>query len=185
MDAQRVFRFGVSICTFLSAALLGACAGESATAPAPTAADLPATAVIALPATSTPLPTETAIPTATAIPSSTPLACSPWLAYLSDLTIPDNSVVPPGSALDKRWSVQNSGTCDWDAEYALRLISGEDMGAAEKPLYPARAGTQAQIQVDLTAPLAPGWYTSTWQAVAPDGTLFGDPLTIAIFVQQP
>jgi len=57
------------------------------------------------------------------------------------------------------------------------------MGAQiEQALYPARAGTQAKIRVLFTAPQDAGIYQSAWQAVAPDGTLFGDPFSINITV---
>jgi hypothetical protein len=85
--------------------------------------------------------------------------------------------------LDKQWQVQNTGTCDWDNHYRLRLVSGMDMGIQEQALYPARTGTQAVLQMTLNAPLDAGRYSSTWQAVAPDGNFFGDVLTIIIIVQ--
>jgi methionine-rich copper-binding protein CopC len=59
------------------------------------------------------------------------------------------------------------------------------MGFQEQALYPARAGMQAILQMTLKAPLDVGRYTSTWQAVAPDGNLFGEVVTITIIVQQP
>ena len=59
------------------------------------------------------------------------------------------------------------------------------MGAGEQSLYPARTGTQVVLRILLTAPLDPGTYTGVWQAVAPDGSLFGDVVTISIIVQTP
>ena len=71
----------------------------------------------------------------------------------------------PGSTLDKQWLVQNSGDCNWDARYRLRLISGDALGAAtEQALYPARAGTQATLRILFTAPQEAGDYVSEWQA---------------------
>ncbi len=59
----------------------------------------------------------------TSVPISTP-ACINNLTYLEDLTLPDGTVVKPGESLDKRWLVENSGTCNWDENYRLffRLI---------------------------------------------------------------
>src|SRR3990170_5174182 len=55
------------------------------------------------------------------LPRSTPTPpCTPGLAFLDDLTIPDGSVVAPEERLDKRWQVENNGTCNWDSSYGLQ-----------------------------------------------------------------
>lgn len=115
-------------------------------------------------------------------PSPTP-ACSDDLDYLQDLTIPDGSLIAPGDRVDKRWQVRNSGSCNWDQRYSLRLISGDDLGAgASIVLYPARAGSEATLQVLFTAPQEPGTYACQWQAANPDGTPFGDAFYMQIIV---
>jgi hypothetical protein len=92
-------------------------------------------------------------------------------------------VVSPGSSIDKRWRVQNSGSCNWDARYRLRRISGPELGlAADQALFPARSGTQAVIRLQLTAPNEPGAYRSAWQAVDPLGEPFGDPIFVEVIV---
>jgi hypothetical protein len=85
--------------------------------------------------------------------------------------------------VDKQWQVKNSGTCDWNGRYRLRLIAGTDLGVGEQSLYPARAGTEAVLRLVFTAPYVSGIYSMTWQAVAPDGSLFGDIVTVSIIVQ--
>ena len=117
-------------------------------------------------------------------PSATP-ACTNNLTYLLDLTIPDGSQVSTGSVLDKRWKVQNSGTCNWDERYRIKLVSGADMGAQEQTLYPARSGTELTIQIIFTAPIEPGTYQSEWQAYDPQGNPFGDPFYIQVVAQNP
>ena len=58
------------------------------------------------------------------------------------------------------------------------------MGAPnEQALYPARAGTQATLRIVLTAPQTTGTYESAWQAIAPDGTAFGEPVYVDLNVQ--
>jgi hypothetical protein len=102
------------------------------------------------------------------------------------LTIPDGSQVLPGAALDKRWSVSNSGSCDWGPDYRLVQVGTSDIqGPAEVALYPAQAGSTAVWQVALVAPAAPGEYLGRWQARAPDGTLFGDEVFVLILVAEP
>jgi hypothetical protein len=114
------------------------------------------------------------------------LACQDDALFLEDLTIPDGSIITPGAILDKRWSIQNSGTCDWGEDYRL-LRLGEDSfeGPQSLALYPARAGSTAVLRVELYAPLTPGDYLSRWQAQSPDGTLFGDVVYVLIVVEAP
>ena len=99
------------------------------------------------------------------------------------MTIPDGTTVTPAEPVDKQWLVTNAGTCDWDAGYRLKLISGDAMGApTEQALYPARAGTQATLRIAFTAPETAGTYQNQWQAVAPDGTTFGESVYMQISV---
>jgi hypothetical protein len=130
-----------------------------------------------------PAPTDTPYPTSVIVNTTTP-ACIDGLTFLSDTTIVDNSIVTPGSILDKQWLVQNSGSCNWDSHYRLRLINGNGWGAApEQALYPARAGTQATLRIIFTAPLEAGSFTSEWQAFNAYGIPFGDSFYIKITVQ--
>ncbi len=136
------------------------------------------------PAPSPQFPTETAVPTYAIISTAT-AACIDGLSFLADATIPDFSIVAPGSVLEKQWLVQNSGSCNWDERYRLRLVSGELLGASpEQALYPAHAGSQATLQIIFAAPTDPGTYTSEWQAFDPNGIPFGDSFFIKITVQQ-
>jgi len=121
-----------------------------------------------------------------ALPQTSPtpeLDCTDNLLYLDDLTVPDGSFLTPGAQVDKQWRVENNGTCNWDSDYRLKLVSGEALGAAnEQALYPARAGTQVTLRILFTAPLEPGTYSSSWQAFNPDGEVFGDYVIMEIVV---
>lgn len=129
----------------------------------------------------TPLPT-IVIPTATINPAN----CVNNLTFVADLTIPDNTFITYGSTIDKQWLVQNSGTCNWNAEYRLRHIGGAALGAPEElALYPAKSGTQAVIQITFTAPFTDGEYESAWQAFDPSGLAFGDPIYMRILAISP
>jgi len=124
----------------------------------------------------------TSLPTSS--PTVSPTECSNNLTFVEDVTIPDNMFATFGLALDKQWLVQNSGTCNWNASYRLKHIGGAELGApGEVALYPARAGTQATIQIWFTAPFTEGAYESAWQAMDPNGTPFGDLIYIRITVQ--
>lgn len=119
--------------------------------------------------------------------NTTPTAsCVDQLQWLYDLSIPDGSQVSPGSVLEKQWQVKNTGTCNWDSNYTLKLTAGVDMGAASSQmLVPARGGSEAVIQIQFTAPIEQGRYRSAWQAYNPSGQPFGDPIFIEIVVTSP
>jgi hypothetical protein len=113
-------------------------------------------------------------------------SCKDDLTFLRDITIPDGSTAVTGAAINKRWQVQNSGTCDWGKGYSLHLVTGELMGTSDnQTLYPAEAGGQAVIEMDFTAPSAPGIYRSVWQAYNPDNVAFGDRFFLEITVTSP
>ena len=168
----------------LIAMLLGACSGMATPTyfVPPTFDPLPVPANGSpLGAVATPSP-EPSPPPTDAPPSPTP-DCFDDLDYLQDLTVPDGSVMLPGQTVDKRWQVRNSGSCNWDQRYSLQLLSGDAMGAAPSiPLYPARAGSEATLQIVFSAPQAAGTYECQWQAVGPDGARFGDAFYMQIVV---
>lgn len=123
-------------------------------------------------------------PVPTIVPTVNPADCSNDLQFVDDLTIPDNTTTTFGLMLDKQWLVENTGTCHWNAQYRLRNVGGAALGApAEIALYPARAGTQATIEIEFTAPFTEGVYESAWQAIDPNGNSFGDPIYMRIVVQ--
>ncbi len=110
--------------------------------------------------------------------------CIDQLTFISDITIPDGTTVVPGSTLDKQWEVENSGTCNWNESYQLRLISGPAMGAEpEQNLIPARSGSRVTLRIVFTAPEEPGTYRSAWQAYNPQSIAFGDLFFIDIVVE--
>lgn len=111
--------------------------------------------------------------------------CLDGATFLQDLTLPDGSQVAPGEQVDKRWSVENSGSCHWGLGYRLipqdpnPLVSGR-----ESALYPAKAGTTAIWRVTFEAPPEPGEYLGSWQAYNPQGQPFGDPVFVLIEVVE-
>jgi hypothetical protein len=115
-------------------------------------------------------------------PTSEP-SCTNALWFFQDITIPDGTQVAPGERLDKRWLVQNAGTCNWDERYEIRLEAGPTMGLpATQALFPARSGLEVTIRMNFIAPDESGTYRSAWQAYDPNGQAFGDPFFIEIKV---
>ncbi len=66
--------------------------------------------------------------------------CSDNLTFMDDLSIKDGTVFAPGAQLDKRWKVENSGTCNWNQHYRMKLIAGSELGVA------VRAGSLSGAQ---------------------------------------
>lgn len=129
-----------------------------------------------------PVPEETAAPGAGVAKTLRPTpSCQNGLAYIADISIPDGTLVTPGTVIDKTWEVENIGTCGWTAEYSLRHVGGSNLGAETPlPLYPARAGTRALINIRFTVPAESGTIHSAWRAYGPDDLPFGD----AVYVQM-
>jgi hypothetical protein len=157
---------------------LTACQASTPVVPAP----IPLTASPTV--TLTPAPTQTSTNSPQPTPAPTEIEnCRDDILFLSDLTIPDGTSLSPGELFDKRWSVENAGTCNWGPGYRLVRI-GQDAfeGPNEVDLYPARAGATAVLQVQLQAPELTGEYISRWRAQAPDGSFFGEELYLLIVV---
>jgi hypothetical protein len=153
-------------------------AALSPTTPPPTA-----TAVIERPSATPPPTTDTPV---AAQPATTPTPeppCTNDSSFTGDLSVPDDAQFLPGQPFVKKWSVENTGKCDWGPDYRLVLTSGDSLGApSEVAVYPARAGTPATWEIPMTAPFTPGQYTSRWQARDPQGNLFGAVVFIKIEV---
>ncbi len=112
--------------------------------------------------------------------------CTLDAEFVADITVPDNTLVQPGTAFRKTWRLRNNGTCAWPAGTKLVFVSGEAMGAPTTVLAPAaEAGAEAEVSVDFVAPTTPGTYKSTWQLETPDGTRFGALFYVQIVVPQP
>lgn len=161
-----------SACLLLVILLVSACQ-ETPGRPFVIAGPSPAPFLPPTPIPLTPSPQQIPLEQETPRPTATP-RCEPDLTFKEDLTVPDGSITAPGKKLDKRWLVENSGTCNWDRNYRIRLIAGPSLGAVtEQALYPARSETEAVIRIEFTAPFEHGSYRSAWQAHNPQGEPFG------------
>jgi uncharacterized protein YkwD len=110
---------------------------------------------VAVTETSATLPTAT--PTVgTPIPTNPP-DCTNSAAFVTDVTIPDNTNIAGGTTFTKTWRVANNGTCVWGPTYTLTHYSDEILGApASVPLGLTYPGQTLDISVDLVAPNSTG-----------------------------
>jgi hypothetical protein len=95
-----------------------------------------------------------------------------------------------GETFDVVWPLENTGTCVWDADYVLTLVSGEALGAPTSLSLGADVspGEMHSITFQMTAPSQAGVYTSMWRLQSGTGEIFGQdtppdaPLRISIKV---
>lgn len=151
-------------------------------------------------ATSTLAPTLTSMPTIAILPtgmktatvisgttynissSSNAVGCDNS-AYVSDVTIPDGTVLTPGAAFTKTWSLQNTGSCEWTTSYSMVFYSGNSMSGATTSLSASvSAGSSSNISVEMTAPTATGSYTGYWRLQNASGVAFGESVYVQIVV---
>ena len=148
----------------------------------------------------TPLPTLTLPPAPTFPPLATsttgaviptqPLATSGsivnacyGLAFVSDVTIPDNTAVAPGQTFTKTWKVKNSGTCAWDAGFKFAFTGGNAMnGIAYTLPSSVAAGAVVDISIAMTAPTTAGKVQSNWRMSTASGQFFGNEVYVIIAV---
>jgi hypothetical protein len=148
-----------------------------------------------LPATDLPPLLSSPTTGATRIPPTAPPAGSGDIKpcysanFVSDVTIPDGTIVTPGATFWKTWRVTNSGACAWNSTYKFVFMEGDIMGGAYVYNFPgvAAPGQTVDIPIQLLAPQVEGTYTGTWKIEAPDKTIFGvgqydEPLSVKVVV---
>lgn len=96
--------------------------------------------------------------------------------YLSDVTVPDGSEFTPGEVFTKTWRIQNSGTCNWDSDYAVIFVDGSTMGVSSPislPMDLVVSGGVVDISIGMIAPETPGSYIGYWRLQNPSQIPFG------------
>ncbi len=146
-----------------------------------------------VPATATPwwenpTPTNIVLPPTATRPPVVPCNVA---TFVRDISIPDNTLLPPNSRFTKIWRVRNDGTCFWDSSYALVFVSGRRMADSTTVLIPATVapGQSIDLAIEMTSPGNAGTYQSNWMFRDPRGFMFGvgrngeDPVYARIQVQ--
>jgi hypothetical protein len=102
-------------------------------------------------------------------PTAVPVvsACTDKAAFVSDVTVPDNSIIAANTAFTKTWRIKNTGTCTWDSSYLVFYISGATMSQSPAYLIVPKGQTVApgqtvDISVGMTSPVDNGSYQSYW-----------------------
>ncbi len=126
-------------------------------------------------------PVATLAPIATAVPSAS--SCVNGMSYVADVTVKDGENFNPNAKFRKTWRIYNTGSCTWDSNYTLQLVSGDAMnGSYVRIPTTVKPGQTVDVSVDLTAPNKTGNYKGYWQMRNPQGTGFGQTIWVAIKV---
>ena len=90
--------------------------------------------------------------------------------FISDVSIPDGTIMDPGEKFTKTWAIKNNGTCAWvsNANITFSFLKGHLMDASTttilpQSIFPVEPGETINISVDFTAPKQSGTYRSYWQ----------------------
>jgi len=160
---------------------------EQARPGSPTAAAAPETPTPSSTPTATgtlepsPTPTSTSTPTLTPTFTSTPPTASVTVLpcnsaqFVADVTIPDGTVISPGTTFVKTWRLRNNGACTWTTSYDLVFVDGDQLGASAVIDMPANVinGQVIDLPVTMVAPAGTGRYRGNWKLRDASGILFG------------
>lgn len=189
----KSFTFAALAATLLlSACNLPGGGGDSAssvqTAAAQTvAAQFTQNAALTPSSTNTPLPTATSAATNTPAVINTQAATSTTsggttggngcdvMAFVSDVTVPDNTDMDPNEAFTKTWRLRNSGACTWSTSYSVVFSSGNAMGGPATQAFTASIAPNStvDISIPMKAPATAGTYTGYWVLRNATGQNFG------------
>lgn len=114
------------------------------------------------------------------------------VGFVTDVTIPDNTVIEPGKTFKKTWRLRNDGTGTWNTNFKLIFASGDSMsGPASKPIDQAvPPGETIDVSLDLIAPSVSKTYKGNWMLQTDAGINFGvgpsssSAFTVVIKVEQ-
>ena len=108
------------------------------------------------------------------VPLPPPSVCNLG-SFVTDVTIPDGTVLAPGTAFTKTWRIRNVGSCTWSTSYALVYVFGNSMGTSGVVNLPSSVapGVIADFSVNMVAPTTVGHYRSYWRFRDGGGTQFG------------
>jgi hypothetical protein len=142
-------------------------------------------------------PTPGGLPGFTQLPSTIPAGATQALGdscnnnvFEGDITIPDGSVLAPGTDFQKIWKIRNTGTCLWDDGFRLVYIGGSNPDLDpynfefKKASDFVSAGEAINIGINLTTPCTPGLYEGHWRMQNDKGYYFGTILSVYVEVKD-
>ncbi len=125
--------------------------------------------------TATPTPEAAVITPTLAATSTVTAACTDRIAFVTDVTIPDNTTLIAGSSFEKIWRLKNTGTCTWNTGYSTVFVDGNRMSGPQVISLPSTVapGGTVDVKVSLKAPTDDGTYIGEWELRNDKGLIFG------------
>ena len=104
--------------------------------------------------------------------------------FVSDVTIPDGTMMSPGQSFTKTWQIKNSGSTIWSG-YSLAFDRGTQMGGPSSvPVPMTMPGATVDISILMIAPTEGGNHRGTWRMRTADGEFFGQDVFVLILVKS-
>jgi len=98
--------------------------------------------------------------------SGAPLAAGDNDDFVTDVTIPDGTIVHTGQRFMKTWEIRNTGQVPWAGRYLTRVGAqgpGLCSSPSQVPIPETMPNHNVQISVSLTAPTLPGSCRVDWK----------------------
>jgi hypothetical protein len=120
-------------------------------------------------------------------PTPIPGTCLNKAAFVTDVTIPDNTVFNPNTSFTKTWKLKNIGSCTWTTDYSATYVSGDPMSAVfpVKLTSTVAPGQTIDVSANMVAPATAGTYKGNWKLQTSTGQPFalGTNADIPFYVQ--
>ncbi len=120
-------------------------------------------------------------------PTPIPGTCLNKAAFVTDVTIPDNTVFNPNTSFTKTWKLKNIGSCTWTTDYSATYFNGDPMSAVfpVKLTSSVAPGQTIDVSANMVAPTAAGTYKGNWKLQTSTGQQFalGTNADIPFYVQ--
>ncbi|KAF9270698.1 hypothetical protein L218DRAFT_983139 [Marasmius fiardii PR-910] len=117
--------------------------------------------------------------------------CLPRLdaEFISDCSVPDGQIVPPGAEFVKIWRMRNSGGNDWDENTEVVWVGGDNLSkgleSSAKRVGVVEPCDEVDVHVgELKAPEREGRYVGYYRLRNGDGKVFGDSIWLDITVRE-
>jgi hypothetical protein len=114
------------------------------------------------------------LPTAALPGVATSVPCNPPPIPKGE-NYPDGTTVYLNTPFNKSWTLQNAGTCTWNANYKIKYLSGDSMGGPSSKAFGTTVtpGNSITLTLPMTAPSGTGLTRGYWGLYDDKDIFFG------------
>lgn len=108
-------------------------------------------------------------------------------AFITDVTIPDGTVLEPSTNFTKSWKIKNSGETAWPKGCSLQFVGGDRINQQHfVPVGAVPAGETVDVSIQMKTPQTPGKYACYFRLCCPvNGAVpFGDRLWCEVVAEE-